>query len=174
MLMELVLEKVTECCETLGLNVGKKAAEGRAMREVSAPEECHKGGGKRREALKEGLQGRLSATGVAKENGKEVDDIIVTSAAASETNLVAERVEELALGEMARQDNDLGEPRWDGRHILWGSVNINGRCMKCRHSQLLKRNSQRLLSRSIVDEWKAPLPCQANLVAHLVGGGYLF
>ena len=76
------------------------------------------------------LQGRLSTTGIAEEKSKEVDHIVETSPAASETNLVAERVEELALGEMAGQDSDLGEPRWNGRHILWGSVNINGRCIK--------------------------------------------
>jgi hypothetical protein len=64
------------------IQAGQKAGERGAMGQVLTAKEGHQGGGKRLEAIIEGLQGAFSTERIADEHGHEIDHIIAPHAPA--------------------------------------------------------------------------------------------
>jgi hypothetical protein len=127
-LAELVKNELTERFETRDIDVSEETAEGRAMRHLVTAEERHEGTGKGSKALKEGFEGRFSASGIAKQERDEVNHVVAASPTASEPHTLADGVKETPLRDVAGQDNHLGEPGGNGRNIVGGGVNLDGGC----------------------------------------------
>jgi hypothetical protein len=165
---EVVVELLAQGVQAGLINVGQEAAEGGAMGELVTPKECHEWVSEGTQAVEECLDGRLTTERITEQDGDEVDDVIVTSAPTSEADILGYSGKDAALGKMAGQQDHFSKPGWGRRNIVGAGVNINERCGKRGHMQLLRR-SRRLLVRNIVEESPTRLHPQPKLVAHLVG-----
>jgi hypothetical protein len=88
-----VFEQLTQGVEAGRINVGQKAAEGRAVPSALASEEGHEGSGKGCQTLEKRLQGGLATGGIAKQNGHKVDDVVVTCASTGQPYLGGDGLE---------------------------------------------------------------------------------
>ncbi len=111
------------------------------MRELRASEQGQKGHGKRRETGKEVLQGAFPTDGIAKEQHKEIDDLILPKASSHQTHLVREGFQCPMMGEILRYEDNFGKPRGDGWPFLGRGLE-NNTCGVCDHqSDLLTGTS---------------------------------
>src|SRR5215212_726564 len=124
---EVVVELLAQGVQADAVDVREEAAEGGAMRQLVAPEERHEGGGEGFEALEEGLEGGLTADGIAEEDGDEVDHVIGASPTAAEMNMLGHGFQDTALGEQSHQQGQFSEPGRDGGDILWAGVDVDRR-----------------------------------------------
>src|SRR6266700_3702236 len=88
------------------INCGKKATEGRAMRQTVAPEQGHEGWSKWPQTIIKRFEGCFSAESIPDENGDKIDRIIATEAMASKANLFCNSIEETESCKMVRDDGD--------------------------------------------------------------------
>jgi hypothetical protein len=168
MLAKVVVELLAQGVQAGLINVGKEAAEGGAMGELVTSKECQERVSERAQTVEECLDGGFTTECIAKQDGDEVDDIRVTGASTGEADMLGNGGKDAALGEMVGQQDQFSKPGWGRRNIVGAGVNINERCGKRGHMQLLRR-SRELLLRNIVEELPRRLQPQQQLVAHLVG-----
>jgi hypothetical protein len=145
------------------------------MRQSGALEEGHERGGKRLEAVTEGLQRPFATDGRAKQQRQKVEDLVATKPSPRQAHLSAEGFEKSLTAQIAGDKDNFGKPggnrrlgsrrgvdvhtrMWYGAHddLLAGNIedmfpDTGGRCLAC---------ATRLLS--------LPLP-SFYLVAHPVG-----
>ncbi len=122
---EVVVKLLAQGVQAGTVDVRQKAAEGGAVGQLVAPEERHEGIGEGAEALEEGLESRLAAEGIAKQDGDEVDHVIGASATAAEVDLLGNGVKDAALRELTNQQDQFSEPRWNGGKIVWAGVDVD-------------------------------------------------
>ncbi len=131
-----VFEQLMQGVEACRINVGQKAAEGRAVRQALASEEGHEGSGKGCQTLEKRLQSGLATGGIAKQNGDKVDDVVVTCASTGQPHLGIDGLEQATLGKTTRQENHLRKPRGNRRNFLWTALQVHSRA-ECTHDDLL-------------------------------------
>ncbi|MDP9316955.1 MAG: hypothetical protein M3R24_39885 [Chloroflexota bacterium] len=102
---EVMGKLLAQALQARRVDVHEEAAEGGAVGQLVAPEERHEGAGERLQTVKEGLEGRLTAERIAKQDGDKIDDVVVTSAPAGEAHVLVEGVKHTALREMAGQED---------------------------------------------------------------------
>lgn len=78
--VEVVVELLAQGVQAGPINVGQEAAEGGAMGELVPSKKGHEWVSEGTQAVEEGLDCRLTTERIAKQDGDEVDDVIVTSA----------------------------------------------------------------------------------------------
>jgi hypothetical protein len=125
-LADRVFEQLTQGVEACRINIGQKAAEGRAVGEAIASEESHEGSCKGCQALEKRLQSRLATGGIAKQNGDKVDDVVMTCPSTGQPYLGIDGLEQATLGKMTRQEHHLRKPRGNRRNFLWTALQVHG------------------------------------------------
>ena len=92
------------------INRGKKATEGRAMRQTVAPEQGHERWSKWLQTIIKRFEGGFPAESIPDENGDKIDRLIATEAMASKANLVCNGIEEAESCKMVHDDGNLSKP----------------------------------------------------------------
>src|SRR3954447_6377404 len=142
MLVEVVVELLTQGLQTGTVDVRQEAAERGAVGHLVAPKERHEGTGERGDAVEEFLERRFMAEGIAEQKSNEIDDIVPTSATAGEVDLVRDCVKDAALGEKANEQGQFSEPRRDRRDILRVDMNVDRSDCAGSHVHLLESYSE--------------------------------
>jgi hypothetical protein len=103
--------------DTGGIDILKKTAERRSVRQLATFKQGHDQIGKRGKTCVECLQGSFSADRITQEHTHKIDHFVETKAPTSQSKLLVDGLVEATFLHALRDYHDFSQPRWLGRNL---------------------------------------------------------